>query len=153
MKHSAIVSALLLISFLCMADVPVNEVNRDKILNAGPEWKGKYDACKPDPDRIEALKSRLGNVRIDVYLGLWCPDSRNHVPPFIKIMDATDLYVPIRFFNVQRKPGKGIRYYSDKFEVEKVPTFIFYRGDREIGRIVENPKAGLLEDTIKILSE
>jgi hypothetical protein len=36
--------------------------------------------------------------------------------------------------------------------VEKVPTFIFYRSDREIGRIVENPKTGLLEDTIEILS-
>ena len=143
----------LLISFICMADVPVEEVDRDKVLSAGPGWKENYDNCKPDPAQIEALKSRLGDVRIDIYLGLWCPDSRNNVPPFVKIIEATGLSVPVRFFAVQRKPGKEVRYYSDRFDVEKVPTFIFYRDGREIGRIVENPKAGLLEDTIKILSE
>jgi hypothetical protein len=142
----------LLFSFICIAGVPVNEVNRDEVLNAGPEWKEKYDTYQPDPDRIEALKSKLGDVRIDIYLGLWCPDSRNNVPPFIKTLEATGLSVPVRFLSVERKPGKEVRYYSDKFEVEKVPTFIFYRSDREIGRIVENPKTGLLEDTIEILS-
>lgn len=154
MKYpSPILTLFLSVSFVCMADVPVNEVTLDKVLSAGPEWKENYDNCKPDPAQIEELKSKLGSVRIDIYLGLWCPDSRNNVPPFMKIIEATGIAVPVRFLKVERKPGKAIRYYSDKFQVERVPTFIFYRGDREIGRIVENPKSGLLEDTIKILSE
>ena len=103
---SPILIMFLLISFICLADVPVEQVDRDKVLSAGPEWKGNYDSCKPDPARIEALKSRLGNVRIDIYLGLWCPDSRNNVPPFIKIIDATDLSVPIRFFTCSESPGR-----------------------------------------------
>jgi len=32
-----------------------------------------------------------------------------------------------------------------------VPTFIFYRGGGEIGRIVENPKAGMIEDFMEIV--
>jgi hypothetical protein len=75
------------------------------------------------------------------------------VPPFIKILDAAGVSVPVRFLSVQRKPVKSIRYYSDEFQVERVPTFIFYRGGTEIGRIVENPDAGLIEDMLAILSK
>jgi hypothetical protein len=140
-------------SFLCRADVPVNEIGREKVLSA-EEWKANYDAFKPDPGQVQKIRAKLGsNLRIDVYLGLWCSDSRNNVPPFIKIMDAVDASVPVRFFNVQRKPGKTIQYYSDKFRVERVPTFIFYRGETEIGRIVENPKVSLIEDMLAILSK
>jgi hypothetical protein len=38
------------------------------------------------------------------------------------------------------------------FKIERLPRFIFYRRDREIGRIVENPKAGLFEDMSVILA-
>jgi hypothetical protein len=145
--------ALPLCCLICFANVPVHEINRDKILE-DRQWQENYNQCKPDPDVIESLKSKLGNgLRIDVYLGLWCPDSRNHVPPFIKILDAAGVSVPVRFLSVQRKPVKSIRYYSDEFQVERVPTFIFYRGGTEIGRIVENPDAGLIEDMLAILSK
>jgi len=36
-------------------------------------------------------------------------------------------------------------------KVERVPTFIFFRDGREIGRIVENPKTGMVEDFMEIL--
>jgi hypothetical protein len=145
--------ALPLCCLICFANVPVHEIDRDKILE-DKEWQENYNQCKPAPDVVETLKSRLGDgLRIDVYLGLWCPDSRKHVPPFLKILDAAGVGVPVRFLSVQRKPVKSIRYYSDEFQVERVPTFIFYRGGAEIGRIVENPNAGLLEDMLAILSK
>ena len=148
-----ITCALLISSLISIANVPVNEISRDKIL-ADKEWQENYDKCKPAPDLIETLKSKLGNsLRIDVYLGLWCPDSQNHVPSLIKILDTAGVSIPIRFLNVQRKAVKSIRYYSDEFQVERVPTFIFYRGGTEIGRIVENPNAGLIEDMLAILSK
>jgi hypothetical protein len=151
MKTRLALACVLLVSFICIADVPVNEITRQRVLSS-PEWQGNYDAFKPDPARIETLKSKIGeNLRIDIYLGLWCSDSRNNVPPFLKILDAAGSSVPVRFFNVQRKPVKTIKYFSDKFQVERVPTFIFYRGDNEIGRIVENPKAGLIDDMMALL--
>jgi hypothetical protein len=138
--------------FLCLADVPVNEIGKNRVLSAA-EWRANYDQSKPDPGQIEKIKAKLGkNLRIDIYLGLWCSDSRNNVPPFLKIMDAVGAPVPMRFFSVQRKPAAAIQYFSDKFRVERVPTFIFYRGETEIGRIVENPKIGLIEDMLGILS-
>jgi hypothetical protein len=154
MKILAIaVNMALLGSFICMANVPVNEISREKVLSASPEWQEGYDGFKPGSDQVEALKLTIGeNLRIDVYLGLWCPDSRNNVPPFLKILDAVGVPVPVRLFNVQRKPVKSIQYFVDQFQVERVPTFIFYRGGKEIGRIIENPKTGLAEDLIQILA-
>ena len=144
----------LLFPLLCMPDVPIKEIGREEIFSAGPEWKEKYDAFQPRPESIQKLKAMLGDdLRVDIYLGLWCPDSRNHVPPFIKILDQLGASVPIHYFSVQRKPAKSIRYYFERTGVERVPTFIFFRGDREIGRIVENPENGLAEDMIAILSK
>jgi hypothetical protein len=73
------------------------------------------------------------------------------VPPFLKILDSTGVPVRVRFLSVQRKPVKTIQYYVDSVQVERVPTFIFYRGDAEVGRIVENPKARLEEDMLAII--
>jgi hypothetical protein len=154
MKYLITVIPLFLISLLCMADVPSNEISRQKVLSAGPEWQEKYDTYTPNPERIKSLKDMLGeNLRIDIYLGLWCPDSRNNVPPFLKMLDATGMPAPLRLFRVERKPVKSIQYFVDKLQVERVPTFIFYRGGTEIGRIVENPKIDLVEDTISILAK
>ncbi|MBP1595470.1 MAG: Thioredoxin [Acidobacteria bacterium] len=127
------------------------ETNRDKVL-ATPGWQQKYDAFEPAAEMMEALKTRLGpDTRIDVYLGLWCPDSRNNVPPFIKILDRLGASTPVRYFNSPRKASRDVQFYVEEMKVEKVPTFVVYRNGREIGRIVENPKVGMLEDLLDIL--
>jgi thiol-disulfide isomerase/thioredoxin len=128
------------------------EITKDKILAAGQPWRDKYDKYEPNADMIEALKAKFGpGMKIDVFLGLWCPDSRNHVPVFIKILDRLGSAVPVRYINVPRKAGGDVKYYVEEFKVERVPSFIFYVEGKEIGRIVENPKTGLLEDIFDIV--
>ena len=154
MKYPFFAIAYLLFSLICIAEVPMKEINRDQILSAGPEWQQIYDKFRPESDLIGALRAKLGNdLKVDVYLGLWCPDSRNNVPLFLKTIDQTGIVVPVRYLGVQRKASGNIRYYVDKVQVERVPTFIFYRGEKEIGRIVENPKIGMCEDMLEILSK
>jgi hypothetical protein len=127
------------------------ELTREKIFAAGQAWQEKYDAYDPKADMVDALKSKLGpDVKIDVYLGLWCPDSRNNVPLFIKLMDRLGTAVPVRYFGSPRKASRDVKFYVEEFNVEKVPTFIFYKDGKELGRIVENPKTGLLEDVFDI---
>lgn len=128
------------------------ELTREKIFAAGQDWQDKYDKFEPQADLLDALKSRIGpDMKIDVYLGLWCPDSRNNVPPFIRILDRLGTGVQVRYFGVPRKANRDVKYYVEEFQVEKVPTFIFYRDGKEIGRIVENPKTGLVEDIFDIV--
>jgi len=73
------------------------------------------------------------------------------VPPFIKIMDRLGPMVVARYFSVARKAGRDVKYYVEELQVERVPTFIVYRGKGEIGRIIENPKVGMLEDLMEIV--
>jgi hypothetical protein len=37
--------------------------------------------------------------------------------------------------------------------LKKIPTFIFYQGSREVGRIVEKPKGGLEKRVFGILKK
>lgn len=134
------------------ASWPAEELTRDRILSTGQQWRDAYDKYDPPAELVAALKAHLGDgLTIDVYLGLWCPDSRNNVPPFIKILDRLDTAVPVRYIGVPRKAARTVPYYVEEFKVERVPTFIFYREGREIGRIVENPQAGMIEDMLDIV--
>ena len=156
MRHSlfliaVVVAAALLLPILSAGRQKTDEVNRDAIF-ANAQWQEKYDKYEPKMEMIDALRPRLGSdVKIDVYLGLWCPDSRNNVPPFIKILDVAGSNVPIRYVAVPRKASRGVKYYVEAMQVERVPTFIFYREGKEIGRIIENPKTGMLEDMLDIV--
>ena len=144
--------ATLLIPLIPIRGQSTEEVTKEKILATGKEWQEKHDKYEPEADMVDALKAKLGaGIKIDVYLGLWCPDSRNNVPPLIKILDRLGTAVPVRYFNMPRKANKDIKYYVEELKVERVPTFIFYRDGKEIGRIIENPKTGMIEDFMEIV--
>jgi hypothetical protein len=73
------------------------------------------------------------------------------VPPFIKIVDSLGTGVTVRYVALPKKADKTLKYFVEDLRVERVPTIIFYRSDKEIGRIVENPKACMLEDFMDIV--
>ncbi len=143
---------LVLLPLISVALPTSQEITREKILAADQRWQDAYDNFQPATDMVDMLKSGIGSdLRIDVYLGLWCPDSRRNLPPFIKIMDQLGTGVPVRYFDLPRKASRDIKYYIEDLKVERVPTFIFYRDAEEIGRIVENPQSGMLEDFMDIV--
>ncbi len=143
--------ALLLIPFVSLSRQAAVEIDREKILAAGQAWQDKYDQYEPAADMVEALKSKIGSdTRIDVYLGLWCPDSRNNVPLFVKILDRLGKEIPVRYYDVPRKASRDVKFYVEEKNVERVPTFIFYQEGGELGRIIENPKTGMMEDIMEI---
>ena len=116
-------------------------------------WLRGYNQYVPDGELLESLKSNLrGTLKVDVYFAFWCSDSENNMPKFLKILDV--LQTPdlrAEFYAVERKVKKDQPYYVEGLKVERVPTFIFFRDGREIGRIVENPKTEMLEDILMIL--
>jgi hypothetical protein len=128
-------------------------IKKDHILNTTKEWQEIYDQFEMDEGLLETLKSKTGeDLEIVVYLGIWCGDSKRNVPEFIKIIDALEQPdLKVTYYDVTRKANKDVKYYVEKYHVERVPTFIFYRSGKEIGRIVENPVNNLLEDFIEIV--
>ena len=67
------------------------------------------------------------------------------------IDDINKKEVEVNYYTVERKAGKDIKYFVEDLKIERVPTFIFYRDGKEIGRIVENPSNSLVEDFLDII--
>lgn len=97
------------------------------------------------------IENSLSGIKIKVVLGTWCHDSQVQVPRFFKILTEADYKkdtAEILCVNLDKKiPGKNI----SSLNIKRVPTFIFYQDEKEIGRIVESPKQSLEEDMLNIL--
>jgi len=117
-----------------------------------PLWKQIYDDYSFDPGIIEILRSKIQKINaIDVYFAFWCGDSENNVPPFIRILDEIgDKGIVVNYYTVGRK-NPGDKYYNEELKVERVPTFIFLKDGKEVGRIIENPGKTLEEDFLEIV--
>ena len=67
-----------------------------------------------------------------MFLGAWCSDSRREVPRFLKIADLAGMDATrIKLYGLDRtkKSSDGL---TDRYGIERVPTFIFLRGDKEV---------------------
>lgn len=159
MKKTRIFTILSLIGLVTMLSCfscslhAAEKTNREAILGVEPEWQENYTSYMYNYQYLDVLKSKIGqDLRIDIYLGFWCSDSKLQVPHFIRILDdLSDEKITVNYYTVERKPNKEVKYFVEDTKVEKVPTFIFYRGDKEIGRIIENPQKSLIEDFLSIV--
>lgn len=137
------------------ADMPQpKKTDKASLLKKDHYWEKNYMTYRVDESLLDTLKTKIGSdLKIVVYLGTWCKDSRNNVPGFIKILDELEAgdKIAVEYYNVQRKPNTSVKYYYEKLKVERVPTFIFYRGGKELGRIVEQPRNSLVEDFLEIV--
>jgi len=154
MIQSKAIWIFFILALMLSLSLPAVEIiDRDQILSHGDDWQNNYDQYEIDEAVIKEIKSALGEgLKIDVYLGLWCKDSVNNVPKFIKIIDAVGPEnLSVNYFTVERSDKQGTPYFVTELKVERVPTFIFYRDGAEIGRIIENPEKSMIEDFLAIL--
>ena len=91
-------------------------------------------------------------LTIKVVMGSWCPDSRREVPRFMRILDKWQFpRTKVTFIGVDNAKLSPVGEYSG-LNIERVPTFIFYKNNIEAGRIIENPKTSLEQDMVNILT-
>jgi thiol-disulfide isomerase/thioredoxin len=118
------------------------------------EWfLNGYNSYKFNPDIVNKLTeiSKEG-ITIKIVMGTWCPDSRREVPRFMRIIDEWNFPMDkITFIGVDIAKLSPVREY-DYLNIERVPTFIFYKNNIELGRIIENPKTSLEQDMVNILT-
>ena len=111
-----------------------------------------YDTSHVDPEFMTMLRTANPGVGVLVFLGTWCSDSRREVPRFLKIADSSGIPADsIRFYGLDRtkKSQDGL---TDRYRIDKVPTFIFLKKGEEIGRITEAPVATLEGDMLSIFA-
>jgi thiol-disulfide isomerase/thioredoxin len=126
------------------------KITRNMIENDQYSWfKTGYDAYNPDAAVIENIKKYLNEYNTLIYMGTWCGDSKRDVPKFYKIADLCN-YSKIEITGLDKKK-KSPEGTESNYKIEKVPTFIFLKDNKETGRIVEMPEKTLEEDMLKII--
>ncbi|MCX6151499.1 MAG: thioredoxin family protein [Ignavibacteriales bacterium] len=131
----------------------VGEISRSAFQDTSYSWwfNSEYENYNPSKIILDSISNKIKDVDITVILGTWCSDSRREVPRLFKILDS--LGYPsnkVKLIAVDRNK-KDLSGETDSLLIELVPTFIFYREGKELGRIVEAPAESLEKDINKIV--
>lgn len=130
----------------------VGPLTPEAILEKIPEWKPYVDAYTPRLDIISRLQAVPEEVRVEIFLGTWCPDCRQHVSAYFKIMDMVrNPLIRTTYTGVPRDRDARGPYIEGK-DIERLPTFIIFFRSEEIGRIIETPRHSVEEDLWEILA-
>ena len=128
---------------------------RDQLLRPPHgEWflKG-YEEYQFNTEAVNKLNSiSKDNLSIKIVMGTWCPDSRREVPRFMRILDLWK-FPPdkLTFIGVDESKLSPVGEY-ESLNIQRVPTFIFYKNNIEAGRIIEVPQTSLEQDMVNILT-
>ena len=112
-----------------------------------------YEETVLDEDRVAYLGTLMEGVEILGFIGTWCSDTQIELPNLMKTLNRIDFDQ-----NKLELVGVDEDYQAPdgsnkEWNIERVPTFIFIKDNKELGRFVEFPDESLLEDMIKILKE
>ncbi|MEP2935870.1 MAG: hypothetical protein ABJM06_14335 [Gilvibacter sp.] len=168
-KNTLILLALLLSAPFCAQNINQEydtdsspylwgEINKEGMQGANyASWFNKnFDGYTPNSDTIALLAKRLSEVKILAFMGTWCGDSKREVPRFYKVLEAASYpmqqftMIAVRRDRAHYKQGPNNE--EAGLNIHRVPTFILYKDDKEIGRIIESPKTSIEGDLLQILN-
>lgn len=132
---------------LCLTSVP-SPAGPPAAPDAEPAEAASYE---PDPAAIDGLKRIDRPITIVVFHGTWCKDCQREMPRFRKILDlaANPNFRLVEYeVNPQKKDALGK---FEQYGIQRVPTFIFLEGEKELGRIIEKPQQTLEGDFLAIV--
>ena len=131
----------------------LGELTPAEIFQALPDWQDVVEAYSPNPETISRLQALSEEIQIEVFLGTWCPDSKQHVSAFAKVMDLVqNPLIRIRYIGLPQKKEDRSKYVQGK-DIQRIPTFIVTIRGQEVGRIIETPQTSVEEDLWKIIQE
>ena len=160
---------ILLTLFLTSCEGPyifnrvVNLKDGDKMLLGGvsresfekapfSEWfQENYEAYETNDVMIKDFRNKLKRHRIEAFLGTWDEESKLRYPQFIKVLDQAK-FSEQRLLTYAVNTSKRSFYSEERGKnIEHLPTFIFYKGGHEVGRIVGSPVSGSFEEDILMI--
>ncbi|HFU74966.1 MAG TPA: hypothetical protein ENK66_01840 [Arcobacter sp.] len=135
-------------------EVMIGKYTYEGVLNSDifkPYIDNAANEYTPYDDFLIDYKDSLQRVSITIVFGSWCSDSQREVPRMLMLLKSLDY--PVEKLNIiavnrqKRVPDMEI---SDLY-IEYVPTFIFYKGKYEVGRIIEQASESLEADIASFL--
>jgi thiol-disulfide isomerase/thioredoxin len=124
------------------------EMSMDKLWETVPVWRSVMDDYQPNAPAVAALKANGTDAKVTILYGTWCPDSKNYVPRLVKALRAAgNDKIQVKLVGIDnqfREPVDTVQ----PMRITNVPTVIVERNGREVGRIVETPAAGTIEEDL-----
>ena len=120
----------------------LGDISQAELLERHNVFKQNYDAYKITAG-IDGLPSDL---KVKILFGTWCHDSEREVPRMLKLLAESGVKeesISLISLDIRKEEPEGR---AKALDVRFTPTFIFFRGDIELGRIIERPKESLLAD-------
>lgn len=106
---------------------------------------------KPDPKIITQLNSVQDTILIDVFMGMWCHDSKREIPAFFKIMESIENPLISAKYTALEYKRKGPKEIIKTNDIKRTPTFIIYKNGKEVGRIIEEVEVSMESDLYEII--
>lgn len=121
--------------------------------SAYKEWfDSGYQEYRTDQQVVNEISKHIHKLTIKAFMGTWCEDSQREMPKFYKILDQTQFDENYFQLICVDKTKKQENLEKD-LNIFRVPTIIFYKNSKEIGRFVEYPRKTIEKDILKIISE
>ena len=118
-------------------------------------WRAEREKYKPQEKWLEMLRTAKVRYGLTVAMGTWCSDSHEQIPRLQAILTALGERSPFeapRLIGIDRSKAIDAKVFPYGI-VELVPTIVVTAGGSEVGRIVETPKSGSVEeDLVRILA-
>ncbi len=112
-------------------------------------YEEEYSTYDIDSTILDSIDLR--GINIKFLFGSWCSDSRREVPRFIKILKYKNYnFDSLEMIGLDREKQAPI-YQENTLNIEFVPTFVIFKNNSEIGRIIESPDNSLEKDLSIIL--
>lgn len=127
--------------------------DRSALLDSNFAWwyESEYNNYEFSTSAVDSIKQKLDGLSVLIVMGTWCSDSRREVPRFLRILDELKFNNELLTINYVDRKKESPEGNISSLDIKYVPTFIFYKGGKEIGRIIETPQITLEGDFKNIL--
>jgi thiol-disulfide isomerase/thioredoxin len=110
-----------------------------------PWYAENQKGFTPDANAVNAFSHAKDSVHFLVFGGTWCGDTKNLLPKFFALTDAASFPQDrITMLGVDRSK-KTLHHLTEAFNVTRVPTIIVLKNGKEIGRVVEYGRMGMID--------
>ena len=121
--------------------VEVSSTALHDYIKQNPRFVAAYENSTLKKEFVDKIRAKFPAGRIVTICEFWCGDCRRHVPRMARVAD----YLPQWSFDILAWDKET---HDRPWQVRAIPTFVVFDGDREIGRIVENPRHGSIEEDL-----
>jgi thiol-disulfide isomerase/thioredoxin len=132
----------------------VGKVDRSLFEKTDLSWfNEEYQRYTPQSAILDSIRGRNDSLNVIVFLGTWCRDTHRELPRFLKIIETENIPIKILEYQALNRKKENGEVLPVAYGIRYVPTFIFIKNGKEVGRIVEMPKKSLEEDIVEMFAE